>query len=113
MHNFIGQSDVKHIMTSLIKTIMSVLKAMTDIITNIPTRPIRLAGLLAIMSVSTFKIAVILYVSPSDIVNSSELTVILKIIGQRDVKHILALSINTIPSVLKFSINIITLSDSL
>ena len=113
MHQFIGQSDVKHIMTSLIKTIMSVLKATTDIITNIPTRPIRLAGLLAIMSVSTFKIAVILYVSPSDIVNSSELTVILKIIGQRDVKHIMALSINTIPSVLKFSINIITLSDSL
>ena len=102
MHQFIGQSDVKHIMTSLIKTIMSVLKATTDIITNIPTRPIKLVGLLAIMSVSTFKIAVILYVSPSDIVNSSELTVIMKIIGQRDVKHIMTLSIN-----------IITLSDSL
>jgi hypothetical protein len=34
MHQFIGQSDVKHIMTSLIKTITLVLK--TDIITNIP-----------------------------------------------------------------------------
>ena len=68
---------------------MSVLKATTDMITNIPTRPIRLAGLLAIMSVSTFKIAVILYVSPSDIVKISKLTVILKIIGQHDVKHII------------------------
>jgi hypothetical protein len=28
--------DVKHIMTSLIKTITSVLKTSTDIITNIP-----------------------------------------------------------------------------
>jgi len=34
MHMFISQSDVKHIMTSLIKTIMSVLKASTDIITT-------------------------------------------------------------------------------
>ena len=35
----------------------------TDIITNIPALPIGLADLLAIISVSTFKIAVILYVS--------------------------------------------------
>jgi hypothetical protein len=62
MHNFIGQSDVKHIMMAPIKTIMSVLKALTDIITNIPTRSIRLAEILVIMSISTFKIAVILYV---------------------------------------------------
>ena len=62
MHNFIGQSDVKHIMMSPIKTIMSVLKALTDIITNIPTRSIGLAEILVIMSISTFKIAVILYV---------------------------------------------------
>jgi hypothetical protein len=55
----IGQSDVKHIMTSLIKTITSVLKASTDII---PARPIRLAEIKAITSVSTFKIAVILYI---------------------------------------------------
>jgi len=34
MHKFIAQSDVKHIMTSPIKTLMSVLKAWIDI-TNI------------------------------------------------------------------------------
>jgi len=44
-----------------VKTLTSVLKAATDIITNIPSRPIGLAEILAIMSVSTFKIAVILY----------------------------------------------------
>jgi hypothetical protein len=48
-------------MTLSIKTITSVLKAATDIITNIPSRPIGLAEILAIISVSTFKIAVILY----------------------------------------------------
>jgi len=63
MRKFIGQSDVKHIMTSQIKTITSVLKALTYIITNIPARPIGLAEILAIMSVSTFKIAIILYLS--------------------------------------------------
>jgi len=57
-----GQLDVKHIMTSPIKTIASVLKASTDIIANIPARPIRLTEILAIMSVSTFNIAVILYI---------------------------------------------------
>ena len=36
MCKIIDQSDVKHIMTSLIKTITSVLKTTTDIITNIP-----------------------------------------------------------------------------
>ena len=61
MRKFIDQSDVKHIMMSPIKTTMSVLKASTDIITNIPSRPIGLAEILAIMSVSTFKIVVILY----------------------------------------------------
>ena len=61
MRQFIGQSDVKHIITSLITTITSVLKAMTDIITNIPARSSRLTEILAIMSVSTFKIAIILY----------------------------------------------------
>jgi hypothetical protein len=39
---------------------MSVLKASTDI-TNILARPIGLAEILTIMSVSTFKTAVILY----------------------------------------------------
>jgi hypothetical protein len=44
-----------------VKTLTSVLKAATDIITKIPSRPIGLAEILAIMSFSTFKIAVILY----------------------------------------------------
>ena len=48
-------------MTQPIKAITSVLKASTDIITNIPACPTRLAEILAIMSVSTFKIAVTLY----------------------------------------------------
>jgi hypothetical protein len=61
MRKFIGQSDVKHIMTSPMKTTKSVLKALTDIITNIPACPIRLAEILVNMSVSIFKIAIILY----------------------------------------------------
>jgi hypothetical protein len=63
MHRFIGQSDVNHIMTSLIKTIMPVLKISTYFITRITACPVRLAAILAIMSVSTFKTAVILYLS--------------------------------------------------
>jgi hypothetical protein len=55
MRKFIGQFDIKYIM-------MLVLKALTDIITNIPAHPIGLAEILTIMSVSTFKIAVILYI---------------------------------------------------
>ena len=61
MCKFIGQSDLKHIMTSPIKTIASVLKASTDIITNISAQPVGLTEIWAIMSISTFKIAVILY----------------------------------------------------
>ena len=63
MCKFIDKTDVKHIMTSLIKTIMSVLKALTDIITNIPACTIGLTEILVIMSVSIFKIGVILYIS--------------------------------------------------
>ena len=55
MCKFIGQSDVKHIVMSQIKTITSVLKASIDIITNITARLMGLAEILAIMSVSTFK----------------------------------------------------------
>jgi hypothetical protein len=55
MCKFIDQSDEKH-MTSQIKTITSVLKASTDIFTKIPARPIGLTEILAIMSVSIFKI---------------------------------------------------------
>ena len=74
-------------MTQPIKAITSVLKASTDIITNIPARPTRLAEILAIMSVSTFKIAVTLYllllsvsfplISKRDIFSINELTMIL------------------------------------
>ena len=57
MSEFIGQSDIKHIMMLQIKIIMSVQKASADIITNILARPIELAEILVILSVSTFKIA--------------------------------------------------------
>lgn len=40
IRKFIGQPDIKHIMMSLIKRLMLVLKAWTDIIINIPTHPI-------------------------------------------------------------------------
>jgi len=53
--------DVKHILMSLIKTIMSDLKILTYIITSFTARPVRLAAILAIMSVSTLKTAIILY----------------------------------------------------
>jgi hypothetical protein len=65
---FIGQFDVKHNMTTSIKTITSVLK--TDIITKIPTCPFRLTEILVIMSVSTFIIAdschIVFYVKLTD-----------------------------------------------
>ena len=48
-------------MTSLIITIMSFMKALTDIITNIPAQPMGLSEILAMMYVSTFKIDVTLY----------------------------------------------------
>jgi hypothetical protein len=62
MHNFIGYSDVKHIMTSPIKT------ASTD---NIPARSIRLDEILAIMSVSTFQIDAILYIQGSVLIKKT------------------------------------------
>ena len=64
MRQFIGLSDIKKtFMTSPIKTITSVLKALTDIITNNPALPIGLVEILVIMSVSTFKSFVILYIT--------------------------------------------------
>jgi len=51
----ISQSEVKHIITSPIKTITSVLKVSTDIITSITARPIGLSEILMIMPVSTFR----------------------------------------------------------
>ena len=68
MHNFISYSDVKHIMTSPIKTITSVLTASTD---NIPARSIRLDEILAIMSVSTFQIDAILYIQGSVLIKKT------------------------------------------
>ena len=59
---FIGQCDVKHIMTLPIKTITSILKVSTNIITSIAARSNGLAAIQAIMSVTTFKAAVILYI---------------------------------------------------
>ena len=66
MLKFIVQSDVKHIMTWSIKTMQN--NAVSSeglnryLITNIHARPIGLVEILVIMSVSTFKIAVILYI---------------------------------------------------
>ena len=57
----IGQCDFKHTLTSPIKSIMPVMKISTYIITSITARPVRLAAILVIMSVSTFKTTVILY----------------------------------------------------
>jgi len=64
---FIVQYDVKHIITSQIKTITSFFRASTDIITNYPARPIELAKILAIMSILTFKIVVILNICHKDV----------------------------------------------
>jgi hypothetical protein len=58
----IGHSNVKTHYEVTKKPITSVLKASTDLITNITDRSIRLTEILVIMSVSTFEIAVILYI---------------------------------------------------
>jgi len=58
----IGQYDIRHILTSPIKTITPVLKILTYIITSITAPHVGLAAILAIMlDVSTFKTAIILY----------------------------------------------------
>jgi hypothetical protein len=56
----IGQSEVNNIMTLLIKTITSVVKILTYIITSISACPNRLTTIPVIMSVSTFSTADIL-----------------------------------------------------
>jgi hypothetical protein len=61
MCKFISQSDEKHIMTSPIKTITSVLKASRDNITNIPAR-ISDSLISDIMSVETFSSDVIVFI---------------------------------------------------
>ena len=55
-----SKCDVKH-MTLPIKTIVSVVKVLTFIITSISTHPIRLAAILVKMSFLNFAIANILY----------------------------------------------------
>ena len=65
------------------KTITSVLKVSTDIITNIPARHIGLAEILATMSVLTFKIAVILFYIFNNISVMSWLLVLL--VGESEV----------------------------
>ena len=57
----VGQCDIKHTLTSPIKSITPVMKISTYIITSITARPVRLAVILVIMSVSTFKTTVILF----------------------------------------------------
>ena len=56
------QCDVKHILTSPKKTMKSVLKILTYIITSITVRSIRLAVMLTIMFVSTLITADFLYI---------------------------------------------------
>jgi hypothetical protein len=58
----ISQGDVKHIITLPIKTKTSVVNVSTYIITGITVRHIRLAVILAIMFISTFKAPIILNV---------------------------------------------------
>ena len=69
-----------------------------------------LTAILAIMSVSTFKAAVILYlISLRDIVSINTLTLVLKTIGQCDViSHYDVIDKKTITSVLNVSTNTIT-----
>ena len=58
--NIIGQCDVKHIMTFPIKTITLVVKVSTYIITSMAPHPTILTAILVVMSVSTFKLDIIL-----------------------------------------------------
>ena len=62
--------DGKHIITLPIKTKTSVVKVSTYIITGITARHIRLAVILAIMFISTFKVPVILDVCTTSSVSA-------------------------------------------
>ena len=85
----IGQSDAKRIMISLIKTIASVLKVSIYIITSITARLIRLAAILVIMSVSTFKTVVILYRFPQLLCPFKVYCSIVKLVQQEDLVDLL------------------------
>lgn len=63
IRQFIGHSDVKTHYESHQKPITSVLKAWTDLFTNIADRPITLTEILVIIYVLTFELAVSLYIS--------------------------------------------------
>ena len=58
----IGWFEVKHILMLQVKTMTLVLKVSTYITTSITARPFRLAAILVIMSITTLKWTVILYV---------------------------------------------------
>jgi hypothetical protein len=61
IQEMVGPFDVKHIIILLIKTVTSNVKLWTNIINSITARPIKFVVVLVIMSVSTFKPDVILY----------------------------------------------------
>ena len=85
----IGQSDAKHIMISLIKTIASVLKVSIYIITSITAHLIRLAAILVIISVLTFKTVVILYRFPQLLCPFKVYCSIVKLVQQEDLVDLL------------------------
>lgn len=60
--NIISQCNVKHIMILSINTVMAVLKDLNYIFTSITAHAIKLAVMLELMSVSTFRTEVILYI---------------------------------------------------
>ena len=70
--------DVKDIMTLPI-TVTSVLKVLTNIITRNAAHPTGLSTILVIMSVSTFKTGVILYLSLNHLTNDIVICVVEKI----------------------------------
>ena len=74
--NNVGQCDVKSWPLMPIKTITSVLKVSTCMITNLTARPIRLAEILMIMPISTIKAAVILYICSSSSSSSTHSTTV-------------------------------------
>jgi hypothetical protein len=74
--NNVGQCDVKSWPLMPIKTITSVLKVSTCMITNMTARPIRLAEILMIMPISTIKAAVILYICSSSSSSSTHSTTV-------------------------------------
>ena len=73
----ISQCGANHLLMLQIKTITSVLKVLTYIITSITACPISLTVILVIMSVSTFRTDIILYryISPIILLKNINFTV--------------------------------------